>query len=309
MAIMKNFIDLTLECNGQSLHFGMASDGTKREFGITKIQGLEASEFEITTTDNALTDGSTVDGKRIKNRPIHIEATLRDERNNPTDRQRIIKFFNPKYSGTLTVNYSGVERTIGYELEGWAFVAQRYVGNKLSITVDLICPEPFLKNIDNFGKNMASKTSLFAFPWRVLKEKKAGIHDPYKGLGLAGMTSGYLTLNKEVLLVNDGDVPCGIQVKFVASRGEVVGPKILHIGTGKYMHINLTMQEGDTLLIDTETRHQIIELNGKNVYQHIDRLSEPFQLDVGDNFLEYDADENYTNLDVMLYYTPMYLGV
>ena len=45
-------------------------------------------------------------------------------------------------------------------------------------------------------------------------------------------------------------------------------------------------------------RHQVIELNGVNFYHHIDRRSEPFELEVGDNYLEYDADENYTNLDV-----------
>ena len=46
-----------------------------------------------------------------------------------------------------------------------------------------------------------------------------------------------------------------------------------------------------------------------NYYQHIDRRSEPFKLEVGDNYLEYDADGNYTNLDVNLFYTPKYLGV
>lgn len=304
-----NFIDLTLECNGQSLSFGMSARREKREFGITKITGLEASELDLITTDYALQDGSSVNGKRVKKRPIHIEATLRDDRHNEANRQRIIKFFNPKYTGTITVNHSGTERTIDYELEGWNFVEQRYVGNNLAIVVDLICPDPYWRNIDNFGKNMADFTAMFSFPWMVLKQKHTGLQDPYKGLGLAGKASGYLTLNKQVLLANDGDVPCGLQIKFVAARGQVIGPKITHAGSGDYMHVNITMEEGDVLLVDTSIRHQVIELNGENVYQYIDRLSEPFELDVGDNFLEYDADENYTNLDVMLYYTPLYLGV
>ena len=46
---MANFIDLTLECNGMSLHFGMSGSREKREFGITKITGLEASELELRT--------------------------------------------------------------------------------------------------------------------------------------------------------------------------------------------------------------------------------------------------------------------
>lgn len=305
---MRNFIDLTLECNGKTMQFGKSERGEKRPFGITKIEGLEASELEISTTDNALVDGSTVDGKRIKNRPIHIEATLRDDRNNETNRQRIIQFFNPKYSGKLTVNYSGTKRNIVYELEGWNFVATNNVFEKLSIVVDLKCPDPFMKNIDNFGRNMADISKHIAFPWRVVRQKVI-VPDPYKGLTLPGQITGYRTLTKEVHLPNDGDVPTGVQIQFIAERGSVTNPQITLIGTGQFVRVKVEMKKGDVLLIDTNKRHQVIEMNGVNVYQKIDRRSEPFELEVGSNYLEYDADENYTNLDVRLYYTPLYLGV
>lgn len=305
----KNYLDILLECNGLSIQLGMSASGEKREFGITNITGIEASELEISTTDNALVDGSTVDGKRILNRTIHIEATLRSDRNNPEQRQRIIKFFNPKYTGKLTVDHSGIVRNIEYELEGWSFVAKDNVYNQLSIVVDLMCPDPFMKNIDNYGKNMAEITKMIAFPWRVLAEKHYDTPDPYKGLTLPGQICGYRTLTTEVILPNDGDVPTGVQIKFVASRGSVLNPKIIKTATGQFMRVTVEMQQGDVLLVDTNKRHQVIELNGVNYYQHIDRQSEPFELDVGDNYLTYGADGNYTNLDVMLYYTPLYLGV
>lgn len=305
---MTDFIDLTLECNGLSMQFGMSPSGEKREFGITKIEGLESSDLEISTTDNALVDGSTVDGKRIKNRPIHIEATLRDDRNNAANRQRIIKFFNPKYTGKLTVNHSGTMRNIEYELEGWNFVAKSNVFNQLSIVVDLMCPDPFLKNTDNFGKNMADFSKHIAFPWRVVKQKVV-VPEPYKGLTLPGQITGYRTLTKEVSLPNDGDVPTGVQIQFIAERGPCTNPKITLTGSGQFVRVRVQMEKGDVLLVDTNKRHQVIELNGVNVYQKIDRLSEPFELAVGENYLEYDADENYTNLDVRLFYTPLYLGV
>ncbi|MCD8286788.1 MAG: phage tail family protein [Clostridia bacterium] len=306
----KNFLDITLECNGNTLTFGMSPEGKKREFGITKYTGLESSDLEISKSDNALVDGSTVDGKKIKDRSVHLEATLRKAgSDNAENRQRIIKFFNPKYTGKMTVNMSGTERNIEYEIEGWTFKEKKNVDNRLSISVDLTCPDPFMRNIDNFGKNMADFTPLFAFPWMVLPAKSYNTPDPYKGLTLYGQVAGYRTLNTNVLLTNDGDVPCGLQIKFVASRGSVTGPKITHLGTGSYMHVNISMNQGDELLIDTDDRNQIIELNGENVYQYIDRLSNPFKLEVGENYLEYDADDNYTNLDVMLYFTPLYLGV
>jgi len=82
-----NFLDIALECNGKTLLLGKSPDGEKREFGITSITGLESSDLEVQFTDNALVDGSTPDGKRIKSRPIHIEATLRDDRNNDIGNQ------------------------------------------------------------------------------------------------------------------------------------------------------------------------------------------------------------------------------
>lgn len=116
------------------------------------------------------------------------------------------------------MNHSGTERNIGYELEGWTFVARDNVFNQLSIVVDLKCPDPFLKNIDNFGRNMADITKQIAFPWRVVK-RKAVVPEPFKGLALAGQITGYRTLSKEVYLLNDGDVPCSVKIQFVAARG------------------------------------------------------------------------------------------
>ena len=305
---MVNYIDLRLECNGRSLRLGMSGAGEKREFGVTKVEGLEASELEISSTDNALVDGATVDGKRIRSRAVHIEATLRDDRNNAVNRQRIIRFFNPKYSGKLTVNHSGTRRVIEYELEGWNFVAKGTVHNRLSIVVDLVCPDPFWKNTDNFGRNMADVSRHIAFPWRVVRQK-AVIPDPFKGIALPGQITGYRTLTKKVHLPNDGDVPAGVQVQFIAERGPCLNPVIKLSGSGRFVRVKTAMEQGDVLVVDTRKRHQVIELNGRNVYQRIDRLSDPFELEVGENYLEYGADENYTNLDVRIYYTPLYLGV
>ena len=225
----------------------------------------------------------------------------------------MIKFFNPKYTGKARITNMGVSRNIEYELEGWTFAAMKNLDNKLKILVDLICPDPYMLNVDNFGKNMANISPLFAFPWRMLSKRMETGKLDYKaearGLLLGGSTMGYRTLHKEVVLSNDGDVPTGVQIQFIATRGAVVNPKITNTGTGQFMRVNVTMQTGDVLLIDTNDRHQVITLNGVNYYQHIDRRSEPFKLEVGDSYLEYDADENYTNLDVNLFYTPKYLGV
>lgn len=304
----KNTLTIELTCNGKTLRMGPGED-----IDITAVTGLESSELDISTSDNALVDGASVDGKKIKPRPIHIEASFKSNKNNPENRANVIKFFNPKYTGKALITNMGVSRNIEYELEGWTFASVRNMDNKLKILVDLLCPDPYMLNVDNYGKNMANISALFAFPWRMLSTRmtsgKLDYPDKARGMLLGGMTMGYRTLYKEVVLANDGDVPTGVQIQFVATRGPVTNPKITNTGTGQYMRVNVAMQQGDILLIDTNDRHQVITLNGVNYYQHIDRKSEPFKLAVGDNYLEYDADENYTNLDVNLFYAPKYLGV
>lgn len=302
-----NTLKIELTCNGRTLAMGPGLD-----IDITKVSGLESSELEISTSDNALVDGVSVDGKKIGKRPIHIEAKFKSGRNNPENRAAVIKFFNPKYTGKALITNMGISRNIEYELEGWTFAEQRNLDTRLGIIVDLICPDPYMLNVDNFGKNMAHYTKQFHFPWHSLARRatnKNQYPEKARGLMLGGMIMGYRTLHKEVVLANDGDVSTGVQIQFVAKRGTVKNPKITSVKTGQFMRVVYDMVAGDVLLIDTNPRHQVIELNGVNFYHHIDRRSEPFELEVGDNYLEYDADENYTNLDVNLYYRPKYLGV
>lgn len=302
-----NTLRIELTCNGRTLAMGPHED-----LDITKVSGLESSELEISTSDNALVDGVSVDGKKIGKRLIHIEAKFKSNRNNPENRAAIIKFFNPKYTGKALITNMGISRNIEYELEGWTFAEQRNLDTRLGIIVDLLCPDPYMLNVDNFGKNMAHFTAQFHFPWHSLAQRatnKSQYPERARGLLLGGMIMGYRTLHKDVMLTNDGDVPTGIQIQFVAKRGFVKNPKITNKDTGQYMRVICDMAMGDVLLIDTNMRNQVIELNGANYYHHIDRRSEPFELAVGNNYLEYDADENYTNLDVNLYYRPKYLGV
>ena len=148
-------LKIVLSCNGRTLTMGPGSD-----LDITKVSGLESSDISLSTSDNALVDGVTVDGKKIQARPIHIEAAFRDLKNNAENRQKVIKFFNPKYTGKALITNMGVSRNIEYELEGWSFKEQVNLTSRLKIVVDLLCPDPYMLNTDNFGKNMAAFTAL-----------------------------------------------------------------------------------------------------------------------------------------------------
>ncbi len=164
----KNTITIELTCNGRRLVMGAGAD-----IDITKISGLESSDIEVSTTDNALMDGASVDGKKIKPRSIHIEASFLSNANNPENRAQLIKFFNPKYTGKARITCMGTSRNISYELEGWSLTARSNMDQKLAFVVDLLCPDPYMLNVDNFGKNMANISALFAFPWKITKTRQS----------------------------------------------------------------------------------------------------------------------------------------
>lgn len=305
----KNQVKVVLECNERTLTMGYGED-----IDITKITGLEASEVNISTSDNALVDGVSIDGIKLNARTIHIEAACKHLKNIPQDRQLLVKFFNPFIPGRANITHSGTVRNIEYRVEGWNVDSRdgANADSRLKFVVDLYCPDPYMENVDNFGKNMAAISKLFSFPWRMTKERvfDTSVYPPEaRGMLLGGQAMGYRTLLKEVSLPNDGDVPTGVMIKFIATRGPVKNPMIKNVGTDEMIRVVVDLKKGDVLTVDTNKRHQVIELNGVNVYQKIDRRSQSFQLAVGDNYLMYDADDNYTNLDVNLYYTPKYLGV
>lgn len=304
----REYIDILLECNGRRMRLGMSASGERREWGITKVEGLESPKAELSRSENAMEDGCTVTGKRVRERTVHLEATLRGMGDRALRRQEAIRLFSPKHTGMLTVDHSGTVRRAAYELEGWAFAAADSVRGDLSIVADLLCPDPFFRRTDDFGRNMAEVSRQIAFPWRVLGAG-AQVPAPYGALGLPGKVAGYRSLTRKVRLPNDGDVPTPWRAHFTAERGPCECPRIDLDGTGRFVRVCVSMRKGDVLVVDTDRRRQRVELNGVNVYHKIDRRSDPFELAVGDNWLTYDADDGYSNLDVWLYYTPKYLGV
>lgn len=90
------------------------------------------------------------------------------------------------------------------------------VFRKLEMTVTLLCPDPFLRSYDNFGKNIASVIGMCAFPYLCSISPSTP----------KGITGGKFNFAKKVLLDNDGDVATYCKT-VIAAKGEVVNPKIM----------------------------------------------------------------------------------
>lgn len=278
----KKFIKITFQSNNEILMI----DG---DYKLIKIDGIESSDYEINIENYMQYDGGYTSKKRILPRDISISFDYCNLRNDSVERQRLIKFFNPKSQGILTVNYCGVERYITYEVESFSEV-RKSLHEPLSFNINLVCPNPYFKDIiigETISTLIGGWKFKFTLPFRF---KQKG--EPKKNI------------------YNEGHVEVPVEIIF---RGPAVNPSIINHATGEFIKVERTLTSDDTLYITTEFGNKKVEIerNGvrQNAFHYIDLDSTFFQLRVGDNMIEYTTDNELEPQSVEIRYRNRYLGV
>jgi len=284
---LDKYIDIKLECNGKILEIGK-----DKLYKLINIEGISSSEYSVDIVNNAQFDGGTVKSKRVESRLITITAEYPSTEDTETRRQNLIRFFNPYLTGKLYVNYSGIKRVINYEVAGFKD-SRENLYDPLKFIINLICPNPFFKDEREFSKNMAGKINSITVPFTI---------------PASGMIMSAKVLRQEATIINNGDKDTGLIISFIA-KGEVSNPKIENLTTGKFLRIVVDLMPGDILTINTNKGNKMIELNGKNISQKMDRSSSFIDMQVGENILKYSADKGYTNLNVYPKWTAEFFGV
>jgi len=113
------------------------------------------------------------------------------------------------------------------------------------------------------------------------------------------------------MINNDGDAPSPLEVEF---HGPATNPKITNNTTGEYIKVNQTLGENEIMKIDTTPGKKtvyFIEEDGteRNVFNWIDLESTFFQLVIGENEIQYTADNDIQGAEVNMYYQKRYVGV
>lgn len=279
----------TLESNNKTLEIGKGNS-----YQLLEVEGLESSDFEVTTSDNATYDGSSIVGSRIQERVVSFTAeyTALDGQEE-LRRQELISFFNPRRPVKLSVDYCGVKRWINASIRSFKD-GRKNIYEPLSFLVVLLAPDPFFRGED-FHENMAGKFPLFTSNFAIPK--------------ISGAAFSMRIFKQETTFTNNGHNSCGLVLTFAANRGTVVNPKFMNLTTGEFIRIMVTMDLGDVLTVNTNRGQTRIELNGVNISNKKDRASRYFMINQGAVVLKYDADDGYTNLDVYLKWSQEFLGV
>ena len=212
-------------------------------------------------------------------------------------RNKVYNVFNPKLEeGVLVYKDAVNERKIK------CLISKKPSFSNFNICVSrglisLTANDPYWTELSEKRVEIASWKGLFEFPL---------------ALHAGGQELGRRFASTVVNIVNPGDIECGFRIEFKA-LSTVINPSLIHLATGQYITINKTLEAGEVITVLTTFNNKEVNstISGivTNAFNFIDWGSTFFLLRSGDNLLQYGASYGESNLEVTIYYLPMYLGV
>lgn len=272
--------------------YGQQLELTHNEAYVVKsIDGIDPPEGVINTTRNANSDGSVFNSAYVNNRTIIITLAI----NEPAEQNRInlYKYFKSKYP--VRLYYKNASRDV--YIDGYVkkptidFFAEKQIAQ-----ITIICPSPFFNGAADSITEFSSIESLFEFPFE--------IEQP--------IPFSELTPSPEKNIINNGDVETGA-LFVLEARGIVTNPAIYNTETNEFFKINLSLEEGDQIIINTIKKQKSIKLihegTASNIIGSVENGSTWFQIVPADNLYQITAAVNPENLDAYILLTDQFEGV
>lgn len=281
----------SIELSTESIYHCNVSKDVDGIVGVTNV---------VYSTNSMGQHGDTYVGQRIEARDIDIVGHIntRDKQQAYELRRQMLKVFNPELGGTLAYEFGGFKRVINCRLHGEPKVERKSVLQQFSIPLD--CLNPFWREEDEEKEDIASWVAAWEFPCEIERDNPQS------------MIYGYRAESVIVDCYNEGDVSTGMRVRFMA-LGTVVNPIILNVDTEEFIKLNVTMQTGDTIEVNTKygSKGATLIRDGEKTdyFRYVDVDSTFMQLAIGDNNFRYDAEGGVNLLEVSIFYNKEYLGV
>lgn len=262
------------------------------EFVVYKIEGLNPPQATLNKSSNATTDGCKVTSAKVESRNLVIYTTI--ENDAEENRNKLYEYFQVAEKATIfyksglkDVYIEGIVET----LEVGAFE------EKETVQISIVCEKPFFKSVDYIVTTFSSVVSLFEFPFSI----------PESGVEFSAITT-----NIRKKIVNTGDVKTGAIIRMYAT-GTVKNPILYDVLKKTHMKLKITMKPSDEIVINTNQREKSITLvrNGEitNILGVMQKDSEFFTLEPGDNIFAYTCESGDANLIITFTTIPQYGGV
>ena len=256
------------------------------------LLGIGKADGRLSYVDNVMGDGGEIKNVRLTRIDRTVKAAYVMPYNNAAARRSFMKFFTPRLLYKVYVSYMGQTRWaegVLYKMQLSETLDDEML---LNATMTFAFANPLWKSVDDFGKDIASVTEKWGFPWLC-------------PINTEGNPVGIYNFEKRVHLDNDGDVLTYPKV-IILAKGYVENPSI--IINGNFVKVNDILQENDEIVFNLGDLPPTVTKNGANFLGHCDKSSQ-FNLmyfDVGDNVVEFNAENGSDNMAVTFYYNKMY---
>lgn len=274
---------------GQTLEISVLSP-----FFLDSADGLEALENEFYDVKNYMEDGTNVKSSSVKERNITIQGRIILDKQ--INRQKLIRFFNPKHKFTIEYSNDYYTRYIDCYVEITPVISKEIFPKFM---ISLLCPNPWWYTEEEKNE-IAMWVGTFEFE---LEMDDAG----------DGIEMGYREPSNIVNVFNNSDTVSPLRIQF-KMLGTVIKPYIENVDTGAKVMIDATLQGGDIVTVNTQRGNEYVTLERNGVtYNYFNYLSLDsdmhLSVDVGDNLIRYDAEQYVNSLEVTIYHTPQFVGV
>lgn len=265
---------------------------TSDKYTLYKIDGLNPPEVNVNMTNNATSDGSTVNSVKVRERNLVLYMTINGDIE--TNRINLYKYF--PYKRNLEFYYKNNTRNVF--IEGYVEnIAIGHFDEKQIAQISIICPQPYFKAVNELVSYFSEVSKLFQFPFSIAE---------------AGIEFSAITTNIRKSIINAGEVESGVIIELNAI-GTVVKPIIYDVFKRTHLALNFTLETNDKVTINTYQGKKSIMLTRDGVTTNAMGYMTPdshwLTLDVGDNVFTYESESGNANLQLTFTTSALYGGV
>lgn len=272
---------------GQSLR--LSQNGA---YEILSIEGLTPPTAVVNSSSIGGADGALFNSTRMNVRNIVVTIAP----NFPIEKNRIALYKLFQVKDLVKLRYITESRDV--VIEGYV---ESFIGNPFTarqqFQISILCLQPYFKSANEVINDLSQILSEFEFPFSTEDE---------------GTIFSEIDLIQYVAITNDGETDTGLVIELTAI-GEVVNPVIYDATNLTNISLNLTMQTGDFIRINTNYSNKSIKLIRNaieyNIINNVNGQLTWFNLAPGETVFAYDAESGAEFLSIRFYHNTLYQGV
>lgn len=283
------------------------------------LEGTENSINQVFSDQQISWHGESFHNMYMKPRAIDLDGFIMWDSSNPDlihqYTRQLNRTFNPTRKGSLYYKREGNDNTFfidGCIVEELPRLTISDGVLKYKITLRCLMPFWRLKTQTEY-LSFTQKNCFFPFsirPTLYIPRMDGQEIRPIEPRQYFGIRRN----NLSTVITNIGDVETGFKVVFLAQSDDIRNPSFSNLDTGETIKLtgnpgDFVMNKGDRVEITSMPERVDIRLNeGARGFRNLDpQNNQFFFLPEGRVTIGFNADQNVTMLDVLLYYSPLFI--